>query len=107
MIKIKKISIDHFVIQSEGNVVSNMDNEKVMLNIENGKYYNLGRIGGDIWELINKPTLVSKLIDNMMAIYDVNKEKCEAEVILFLESMYRENLIKVISKKWVYLHILY
>ena len=28
-----------------------MDGEKVMLSINNGKYYNLGEIGGDIWEL--------------------------------------------------------
>ncbi|MDN4861136.1 lasso peptide biosynthesis PqqD family chaperone [Priestia aryabhattai] len=98
MIKVEKISVDHLVIQSEGNVVSDMDNEKVMLNIENGKYYNLGRIGGDIWELIDKPTLVSELIDNIMAKYDVNKEKCEAEVISFLGSMYQENLVKVITR---------
>jgi len=32
----------------EGNIVSNMDGEKVMLSIKNGKYYNLGEIGGFI-----------------------------------------------------------
>ena len=32
-----------------------MDGEKVMLSIEKGKYYNLGLLGGVIWELIESP----------------------------------------------------
>ncbi|MDW6156825.1 lasso peptide biosynthesis PqqD family chaperone, partial [Klebsiella pneumoniae] len=71
-----------------------MGGEKVMLNIENGKYYNLGKIGGDIWELIDKTILVSELINNIVAKYDVNKEKCEEEVISFLESMHEERLVR-------------
>lgn len=98
MIKVEKISIEHLVIQSEGNIVSDMGSEKVMLNIENGKYYNLGEIGGDIWELIDKPILVDELINDIMAKYDVNKEKCEEEVISFLESMYKERLVRVITQ---------
>lgn len=98
MIKVEKISIEHFVIQSEGNIVSDMGSEKVMLNIENGKYYNLGRIGGDIWELIDKPILVSGLTNSIMAKYDVSKEKCEEEVISFLESMHEEGLVRVITQ---------
>ncbi|EGI2115025.1 lasso peptide biosynthesis PqqD family chaperone [Listeria monocytogenes] len=98
MLRVEKISVNRLVVQSEGNIVSDMGNEKVMLNIENGKYYNLGKIGGDIWELIDKPVLVSELIDNIMAKYDVNKEKCQEEVISFLESMYEEKLVKIITQ---------
>lgn len=98
MIKVEKISIEHLVIQNEGNIVSDMGGEKVMLNIENGKYYNLGKIGGDIWELIDKTILVSELINNIVAKYDVNKEKCEEEVISFLESMHEERLVRVITQ---------
>ena len=46
MIKTKKISCNHLVVQSPGNIVSDMDGEKVMLSVHNGKYYNLGEIGG-------------------------------------------------------------
>lgn len=98
MIKVEKISIEYLVIQSEGNIVSDMGGEKVMLNVENGKYYNLGKVGGDIWELIDKPMVVSELVNNIMAKYNVNKGKCEEEVISFLESMYEERLVKVITQ---------
>lgn len=46
LMKEGKINLDHYIVQSEGNIVSDMDGEKVMLSIKNGKYYNLGKIGG-------------------------------------------------------------
>ena len=49
MLKDKKISLNSRIVQSKGNMVSDMDGEKVMLNIEKGKYYNLGELGGTIW----------------------------------------------------------
>ena len=41
--------------QQPGNIVSDMDGEKVMLSIQSGKYYNLGTLGGEIWELMKEP----------------------------------------------------
>lgn len=96
MIKSEQILPKHVVTQSEGNIVSDMGNEKVMLNIENGKYYNLGEIGGDIWESISKPTQVNELVNHIVKKYDVQTDKCEEEVISFLEKMYQENLIELV-----------
>lgn len=96
MIKSDQILPTHVVTQNEGNIVSDMGNEKVMLNIENGKYYNLGEIGGDIWESISKPTQVNELVNHIVKKYDVQTDKCEEEVISFLENMYQENLIELV-----------
>ncbi|MEK4818504.1 lasso peptide biosynthesis PqqD family chaperone [Priestia sp. FSL R5-0680] len=96
MIKLEQILPKHVVTQSEGNIVSDMGNEKVMLNIENGKYYNLGEIGGDIWESISKPTQVNELVNHIVKRYEVQTDKCEEEVISFLENMYQENLIELV-----------
>ncbi|MFE4121375.1 lasso peptide biosynthesis PqqD family chaperone [Priestia sp. YIM B13486] len=98
MIKSDQILPKHVVIQSEGNIVSDMGNEKVMLNIENGKYYNLGEIGGDIWESISKPTQVNELVNHILKKYDVQTDKCEEEVISFLDNMYQENLIELVME---------
>ncbi|WP_332326988.1 PqqD family peptide modification chaperone [Metabacillus litoralis] len=60
MIKTQKILISHIAQQREGNIESDMDGEKVMLNLENGKYYNLGGTGGVIWDLMKEPISISK-----------------------------------------------
>ncbi|MGP1907752.1 lasso peptide biosynthesis PqqD family chaperone [Metabacillus sp. JX24] len=83
------------VSQTEGNLVSNMNGEKVMLSVKNGKYYNLGEMGGIIWDLINKPIHFSNLIELLTAQYQVEKEVCEAQVLSFLEELNKENLVKI------------
>ena len=54
MITEQMIFLNQEVTQGKGNIVSDMGGEKVMLSIENGKYYNLGEMGGEIWDLIQE-----------------------------------------------------
>ena len=61
------------VVQSAGSVVSDMSGEKVMFCVDSGKYYNLGAIGGRVWELIASPIPVRKLVDELVSEYDVER----------------------------------
>lgn len=89
------LSINSIVMQKEGNIVSDMDGEKVMLSISNGKYYNLGQVGGDIWTLINEPISVQEVIEAMQASYDVDANECAEQVTSFLKQLVEEELIQV------------
>ncbi|MFS0879283.1 PqqD family protein [Bacillus sp. 7586-K] len=84
-----------YIKQKEGNIVSDMDGEKVMLSISNGKYYNLGKIGGVIWDLIEKPISYLELVDSLVNNYDVDRGECEQQVLSFLESLKKEELIEI------------
>ncbi|WP_191565592.1 lasso peptide biosynthesis PqqD family chaperone [Metabacillus idriensis] len=95
MVKIQQLSTTHIVCQGEGNIVSDMDGEKVMLSISNGKYYNLGEMGGVIWELIKTPTSINQLINTLLHQYEVEQNECQEQVISFLDRLYDEKLIKL------------
>ncbi|MEH7011458.1 lasso peptide biosynthesis PqqD family chaperone [Neobacillus niacini] len=86
--------ISDTVVQGEGNIVSDMGGEKVMLSVKNGKYYNLGDIGGEIWELIKSPTSITKLVDMLTASYEVEESECQQQVLSFLEHLFNEGLIE-------------
>ena len=92
----EKLILGDKIIQQPGNIVSDMDGEKVILNIENGKYYNLGEIGGYIWELIDKPISINDLVKKIIAEYEVNAEECERQILSFCSELYSEGLIKII-----------
>ena len=62
MINAQKVTLHSTIVQTHGNIVSDMDGEKVMLSIEKGKYYNLGLLGGVIWELIESPITGDELV---------------------------------------------
>ncbi|PFM61166.1 PqqD family protein [Bacillus cereus] len=91
----RKISLEHSVVQSKGNIVSDMDGEKVMLNVQKGNYYNLGEIGGEIWELIEKPTIINQLVITLVSNYDIERKDCEEQVLSFLECLFQEGLIQI------------
>ncbi|MCA0172250.1 lasso peptide biosynthesis PqqD family chaperone [Bacillus sp. RAR_GA_16] len=93
MLKEKQLLSHVRVVQMEGHIVSNMNNEKVMLSVTNGKYYNLGEIGGVIWDMIEKPISIEKVINSLFNMYEVNYQECEEQVILFLSSLQREGLL--------------
>lgn len=90
----KKITPSTVVAQNEGYIASNMDGEKVMMSIKNSKYYNLGEIGGAIWDAAVRPITVSDLVNRLLSEYEVTREQCEKQVIAFLEKLQKEGLIQ-------------
>lgn len=93
----KKIDLDCSVFQNEGNIVSDMDGEKVMMSVQNGKYYNLGEIGGTIWDLIKSPVTVKQIVMKLLSEYEVEENECKQHVISFLTQLHNENLINIKS----------
>lgn len=86
---------EDIVIRNEEIAFGEMDGEIVMMNIEIGNYYSLGKTGSAIWNLLDKPIKVESLINEMLRKYNVTREQCEKEVISFLEELKKEGLIIV------------
>ena len=95
MIVNETIALTTSVVQADGNIVSDMGGEKVMLSIANGKYYNLGTVGGTIWEYIKEPISVEQLVDKLVMEFDVKRAVCEEQVVSFLQTLNKEGLIQV------------
>ena len=93
--KKKSISTDSVVSPIEDIVVSDIDDEKVMMSVENGQYYNLDSVGSRVWELIVKPVKVSELIDALLLKYDVDRETCERDVLAFLSEFHKDGILQV------------
>lgn len=98
MLTSKGIQVEDMVFQVEGNIVSVMGKEKVMLNVEKGKYFNLGEIGGNIWDLIKEHHKVYDITQLLMEKYEVSREECLNHVLSFLNQLSSEGLIKIVKE---------
>ena len=76
-----------------GLMTADMDGSAVMMDIMTGKYYNLGQVGGRIWELLEEPMTVSALVEKLAAEYDVAPEQCRADIGPFLEKLLSQGLL--------------
>ena len=77
----------------EGLMAADMNGSAVMMDIMTGKYYNLGQVGGRIWELLEEPMTVSALVAKLTAEYDVSAQQCRADTVPFLEKLLERGLL--------------
>ncbi|KJS17964.1 MAG: hypothetical protein VR69_02780 [Peptococcaceae bacterium BRH_c4b] len=91
----KEIGFDTVVAQANGLVAVDMDGEKVMLNIEKGKYYGLDGIGSRIWELLEKPHTVREVVAALLEEYDVEEKTCQCDVLAFLNNLHSQRLVDI------------
>lgn len=89
------LSLETVLAQREGNIASDMDGEKVMLNVKNGKYYNLGEVGGEIWSALDTPSTVKEVAARIQEIFEVPAEIAQQDVLAFLQSLLEEDLVAI------------
>ncbi len=94
-ITIQALLMEQLITQDPNNIVSDMGEEKVVLSIENGKYYNLGAMGSQIWDLIQEPVTIQHVVEALLKEYEVSKEVCEEQVLSFLSHLVEERLIQM------------
>ncbi len=89
------ITTDKIVCQIDDILASDIDDEKVMMSIEKGRYYGLDPVGSRVWEMIETPIRISDLIGMLLQKYDVNRETCERDVLAFLGELHESGLVRV------------
>ncbi|WP_229522445.1 lasso peptide biosynthesis PqqD family chaperone [Paenibacillus monticola] len=92
------LSLESILVQQPGNIASDMDGEKVMLNVKNGKYYNLGEVGGEIWTALASPGPVSFVVDTIKENFEVPAELAQKDVLSFLQHLLDEDLIEFVDQ---------
>ena len=73
---------------------ASVDNDLVMMSLQAGNYYNIGGVGTFIWEMLAQPRSMDELVHGVMADYDVERERCAADVGAFVQELVRLKLIE-------------
>lgn len=82
------------VIQRNNEILtSDLDGEKVMLSIKRGEYFGLGKTGTFIWDHIENPVKIDSLIDMITENYNVDKNKCFADISPFIIDLIEKELV--------------
>ena len=77
----------------EGLMAADMNGSAVMMDIMTGKYYNLGEVGGRIWEMLEEPMTLRNLVQKLTAEYDVSAERCRSDMLPFLNTLIERGLL--------------
>lgn len=92
-----KVNMDTRVARSNEPITAAAGNELIMLSVEQGRYYGFNEIAAAIWQRIEAPVAVSGLCAQLQRDFDVPAQRCEAEVIEFLQMLAAKGLLKVVG----------
>jgi len=94
-----EIKIDTTTIITHGNnhVAANLEDKVMMMSVQQGNYYGLDTIGSRIWKLIEQPHSITAVCDTLLEEFEVDREICERDLLMFVQQLAKENLIKVVS----------
>lgn len=84
------------IVVAAGHVrASDLNDEKVILDLNRNLYHMLNSVGSRIWDLIQRPTEVSNVRDQLLSEYKLEADPCLAELKEFFEKLSREGLLEI------------
>jgi len=89
------MNLNSLVQASPAQVSCDLGGEAAILNLDTGTYYGLDPVGARIWSCLSTPHTVAELRDRVLAEYDVDAARCEADLVALLDSLAAAGLVLV------------
>jgi hypothetical protein len=89
------ISLTSKIVLSKAAFTSSVGGDLIIFDPDHGSYYGSGPVGARIWELIEKHALVADICASLMQEFNVDRETCEREVVVFLSELEKRGLVTV------------
>ena len=89
------MNLEDHIARAPGLVLAEIDGEAVGVDPESGVCFGLNRTGFRILKYAATPTSVADICRKILAEYDVDRVRCEREVIALLRDLEAEGLVVI------------
>ena len=91
------IQLSSVATRNEAIVFTDLDDTIVMMDVDEGQYYELDPIGAKIWSLIESPRPVVEICDALTGEFDVDPDTCRDDTLEFLQTANKLRIVQVQS----------
>jgi hypothetical protein len=78
-------------------VATEMDGDLVMLHVERGQYFGVGRVGRRVWEALeSSPCAIAQLCAQVQAEFEVDETQCRADMLEFVGELLDKDLLRAL-----------
>lgn len=84
----RKISVNDHVVASDV-----VDGEAVIINLGNGMYYTMDKVGAELWQLFTQPRSVVEVAGILARRYEVAESEVARDVQDVVDELLREQLV--------------
>jgi outer membrane protein assembly factor BamB len=83
-----------YMVEKDNIVYRMIDNEAVILNLDNGRYYNLNTVGTKIWNLLYKGKSIREILNSLKLEYSLPEQKLIKDIMKFIKHLKSKSLLK-------------
>jgi len=83
----------HFRPREEEVASKVIDGEAIIINLANGVYYSMDKVGALVWDLLQAGHTLEEVIVGVTCRYDVTREQAESNVRDLVQELVQENLV--------------
>lgn len=80
-------------VRSQSALWTELDGQFMLMNIEDGSYYEMAGIGSVIWHMLESPRSEAEIVDAVVATYRVDRAQCADDVRAFLEKLVASHVV--------------
>ena len=90
-----KIDPTALITKTRSILASQIDNETVMMDTENGEYYGMNQVGSRIWELLDTPQTLSQLQTTLLLEFEITEKECLNDIELFVGQLLEKRMVRI------------
>lgn len=88
------LSAHSTVIRGSDHVETVVGDQIMMMSVAQGKYFALESTARRIWQLAESPTTIDTIVDQLITEYDVPRDVCLREVLVFVGDLVSNGLLQ-------------
>ena len=88
------LSLDQWIVPNKNEITSKvMDGEAIIINLASGVYYSMDKVGGAIWEGIEREQRLDQILQTVVVAYEVSDEQATKDLENLVSQLLEENLV--------------
>lgn len=90
-----QISFSDRVQVPEGVLISNLQDESVILNLDSERYFGLDNVGTRILKVLTNSDSIQTAYESLLEEYEVDRTVLRADLVALIESLLQQGLVQV------------
>ena len=91
------IGLTTIVARDEAVIFTEIDDVIIMMDVDEGRYYELDEVGARIWAVIESGASVAAICDALREEYEVAADVCQRDVLDFVTEAQHRGVIRVLE----------
>ncbi|PON11036.1 hypothetical protein C2W62_46930 [Candidatus Entotheonella serta] len=83
-------------LRRSGNLFAGpLGHETVMMDMTQGRYFELNTTATWLWNALESPQTISDLLDQLTEVFQVSADQCEQDIIAFIEGLLDRGWVEI------------